>query len=263
VLIEQIWTNSPLRNFNYLVACPETCEALVIDPLDAQRCLGIASDKGWRIRQILNTHEHPDHIQGNEALVKSTGARVLAHCNAADKIPHLDIPLRANSLVKVGSSVEFRVLDTPGHTMSHICLFSDAQIPVLFSGDTLFNAGVGHCYLGGHPHELYRTLSTQLTALPDTTRLYPGHDYIANNLRFTLAREPGNQKAAELLSQVLNQDPSSALITTLGLEKQVNCFFRLDNPEIIENLKPVVPELPKNPDPQAVFLALRELRNKW
>ena len=263
MLIEQIWIDNPWRNFNYLVACPETGEALAIDPLDSQRCLQVASTQGWQIKQVLNTHEHFDHIQGNADLIEATGAVLLAHHNAADKIPHIDIPLQANSLVKVGRSVAFRVLDTPGHTMSHICLFSDAQTPVLFSGDTLFNAGAGNCHNGGHPRELYETFSEQLTALPDTTRLYPGHDYIVNNLRFTLDREPSNQKAAELLSQVQNQDPNCALVTTLGLEKQVNCFFRLDNPDIIENLKLVVPEFPKNPDPQTVFLALRELRNKW
>ena len=262
-MIEQIWIDNPWRNFNYLVACPETGEALAIDPLDSQRCLQIASSKGWEIRQVLNTHEHFDHIQGNADLIEATGAKLLAHHNAAGKIPDIDIPLQGNSLVKVGSSVVFRVLDTPGHTMSHICLFADTQLPVLFSGDTLFNAGAGNCHNGGHPRELYETFSQQLATLPDATRLYPGHDYIVTNLRFTLDREPGNQRAAALLSQVLEQDPNTALVTTLELEKQVNCFFRLDNPEIIANLQMTMPELPKQPDPQAVFLALRELRNKW
>ena len=83
--------------------------------------------------------------------------------------------------------------------MSHVCLLSHTDTPALFCGDTLFNAGAGNCHNGGHPHELYQTFVQQLAKLPDTTRIYPGHDYWENNLGFTLDREPDNAKAAELL----------------------------------------------------------------
>jgi len=263
MLIEQIWTDNPWRNFNYLVACPESLEALLIDPSDAQLCLRVAGDRGWHIKQILNTHEHYDHIEGNRAVVAATGARILAHYKATDKIAGVEIPLKAGAVVRVGSSVELQAMDTPGHTMSHICLLSKTAAPVLFSGDTLFNAGVGNCLNGGHPDYLYRTFSEQLNSLPDATLVYPGHDYIVNNLRFTLDREPGNQRAAELLDQVQSQDTHYPLVTSIGLEKEINCFFRLDNPEIIENLRLCSADFPTNPDPKAVFLALRELRNAW
>jgi hydroxyacylglutathione hydrolase len=263
MLVEQIWTNNAWRNFNYLVACPETLEALVIDPYDAKVCIEVADRHGWQIKQILNTHEHHDHIEGNKALAEASGAYILAHHNAGGKIPGLDLPLRGGAKVTVGSSVQLQVLDTPGHTMHHICLFANSDNPALFSGDTLFNAGAGNCHNGGHPNELYHTFVEQLECLPDATRLYPGHDYIVNNLQFTLDREPNNQYAADLLDQVISQDPNDALVTTLGLEKQINCFFRLDNQEIIENLRLSVTDFPENPDPKTVFLALRNLRNAW
>lgn len=263
MLIEQIWTNNAWRNFNYLIACPHTHEALVIDPCDVQQCIEVANEHGWSIKQILNTHEHHDHIEGNASMVEATGARILAHHQASNKISGIDGPLKASDIVKVGSSVKLRVLDTPGHTMTHICLFADSEIPALFSGDTLFNAGAGNCHNGGHPHELYQTFANQLASLPDSTRLYPGHDYIVNNLQFTLDREPGNQRATELLEQVFAQDPNDALITTIGLEKQINCFFRLENTEIIERLQQAIPDFPEHPDAKTVFLALRSLRNKW
>ena len=76
--------------------------------------------------------------------------------------------------------------------MTHICLFAHADTPALFSGDTLFNAGAGNCQGGGDPDALYTTFATQLAKLPDATRLYAGHDYLQNNLGFTLDREPGN-----------------------------------------------------------------------
>src|SRR3546814_11438326 len=103
--------------------------------------------------------------------------------------------------------------------MSHVCLLSRSDAPGLFSGDTLFNAGAGNCHNGGHPNELYHTFAEQLAKLPDTTRIYPGHDYIANNLRFTLDREPDNGKAEALLREVDPQDTDRALITTLAQEK--------------------------------------------
>ena len=82
VIVEQIWTANNWRNFNYLVVCPETGEALAIDPLDHIKCLKKAQDNGWEITQILNTHEHPDHTGGNGAMIAATGAQLLAHENA-------------------------------------------------------------------------------------------------------------------------------------------------------------------------------------
>ena len=74
VIVKQIWTGNNYRNFNYLVACSETGEALAVDPLDSDKCLKAAKDEGWDITQILNTHEHHDHIGGNDAVVAQTGA---------------------------------------------------------------------------------------------------------------------------------------------------------------------------------------------
>ena len=259
MLVEQIWTDNPLRNFHYLVACAETREALAIDPFDHQLVLKRAEALGWKITQILNTHEHFDHIDGNQAMVAATGAVVLAHANARDKIAGMNSGLHAGSVVRVGSTVELEVLDTPGHTMSHICLLSKTQVPALFSGDTIFNAGVGHCHYGGDPDVLANTVLSQVAALPDKTLLYPGHDYIVNNLRFTLNREPNNSAAAELLQQVESQDPNQALITNLGQERQINTFFRTQSPEIIQNFAQLSPEA----SPTEVFLALRDCRNSW
>jgi hydroxyacylglutathione hydrolase len=263
VIVEQIWTGNSYRNFNYLIACPESGEALAVDPLDHKKCLARAKARGWEITQILNTHEHGDHTGGNKAMIAATGAKLLAHVNASSKIPGMDRGLSAGDVVKVGKTVELESLDTPGHTMSHVCLLSHTDRPALFCGDTLFNAGAGNCHNGGHPAELYQTFTGQLAKLPDETLVYPGHDYIANNLRFTLDREPDNGRAAELLAKIEDQDPDAALVTSLALEKEVNTFFRLHNASVIAQLRETFPDLPAEPDARTVFLKLRELRNSW
>jgi hydroxyacylglutathione hydrolase len=263
VIVKQIWTANAYRNFNYLIACPETGEALAVDPLDHKKCLAAAKDAGWTVTQILNTHEHGDHTGGNKAMVAATGAKLLAHANARDKIPGIDRGLDAGDVVRVGKTVELEALDTPGHTMSHVCLLSHTERPALFCGDTLFNAGAGNCHNGGHPAELYQTFAGQLAKLPDETVIYPGHDYIANNLRFTLDREPGNAEAEALLAKVDHQDTDHAMVTTFAEEKLVNTFFRLQSPVVIARLRESFPDLPDAPSPKDVFLKLRELRNSW
>jgi hydroxyacylglutathione hydrolase len=263
MIVKQIWTANAYRNFNYLIVCPESGEALAIDPLDHEKCLQVAKDEGWAITQILNTHEHHDHTGGNAALIEKTGARLLAHENARDKIEGVDRGLRAGDVVKVGRTVELEALDTPGHTMCHICLRSHTDRPALFSGDTFFNAGAGNCHHGGHPDALYKTFAEQLSRLPDDTRVYPGHDYVENNLRFTLDREPDNEEAQQLLDRLQGQDPNAAYVSTLGVERGVNTFLRLTSPSVIARLREAFPDLPEAPDPRTVFLKLRELRNHW
>src|SRR5688572_30948023 len=125
-----------LRNFHYLIACEETGEALIVDPLDAERCLAAARANGLGITQILNTHEHRDHTDGNAGVVAATRARVLAHAGAAGFIGGVDRGLARGDVIKVGRTVELEVLDTAGHTRSHVCLLAHGDAPALFCGDT-------------------------------------------------------------------------------------------------------------------------------
>ena len=263
MIVRQVWTGNAYRNFNYLIACAETGEALAIDPLDHEKCFAAAKREGWDITQILNTHEHRDHTGGNVPLAQKTGATVIAHKNARDRIPEMARGLSAGDVIKVGRTVELEALDTPGHTMSHVCVRSHSDQPALFSGDTLFNAGAGNCHNGGHPEALFDTFSQQLAKLRDDTLIYPGHDYIENNLRFTLSREPDNRRAQAMLEKLKGQDPSRAYVSTLAVEREINTFFRLTSPSVIAKLREAFPDLPETPDPRTVFLKLRELRNKW
>jgi hydroxyacylglutathione hydrolase len=227
MLVERIWTGNSYRNFNYLIACPETGEALAIDPLDHEKTLHTAKVKGWQITQILNTHEHHDHTGGNAAVVAATGAKVIAHAKAGGAIAGMDRGVQAGDVIKVGRTVELECLDTPGHTMCHICLRSHTEQPALFSGDTLFNAGAGNVHNGGDVHAMYTTA------------------------------------AKALLPRVTGHDPATSVVTTLQDEKQHNTFFRLTSPSVIAQLRERFPDLPEQPDAKTVFMKLRELRNTW
>jgi len=263
MLIERIWSANPLRNFHYLIACPETGEALAVDPLEWRLCFEAARQKGWNITQILNTHEHSDHTGGNEGLVGATKAKVLAHAGAAKRIGGVDRGLNKGDVIKVGRTVVLECMDTPGHTLAHICLLGHDEEPALFCGDTLFNAGAGNCHNGGDPDLLYDTFVNQLMRLPDSTRVFPGHEYLTRNLEFTLDREPDNANAKDVLAQARDQAPAAAMVTTLKQEREINTFFRLKSPSVIARLREDFPDIGPDPDTRTVFVKLRELRNRW
>jgi hydroxyacylglutathione hydrolase len=263
MLIERIWSANPYRNFHYLIACPETGEALAVDPLEWRLCLDAARQKGWNITQILNTHEHLDHTGGNAGLVGETGAKVLAHAGAANRIGGVDRGLTKGDVIRVGRTVVLECMDTPGHTMAHICLLGHDEEPALFCGDTLFNAGAGNCHSGGDPELLYDTFVNQLMRLPDSTRVFPGHEYLARNLEFTLDREPDNGNAKDLLAEARDQAPAAVKVTTLKQEREINTFLRLKSPTVIARLREAFPDLGEKPDARTVFVKLRELRNRW
>ncbi|MGB1092941.1 MAG: MBL fold metallo-hydrolase, partial [Oceanobacter sp.] len=231
MIVLRRYMNNPLRNFNYLIGCEETRQAIAVDPLGAEDMLALAKQEGYEIKLILNTHEHHDHIDGNPIVQEATGAEVWAHKNAEERIPNVARGLVAGDLVELGT-IRLKVMFTPGHTSAHLCLLSDDGgpngEPVLFSGDTLFNAGAGKCALahGGDPDTLYDTFVSQFQPLPDETLLHPGHDYMKNNLNFSKTREPGNNMIDYWLEQVDGFEAEEMPVMTLGQERTYNSFMR-------------------------------------
>jgi hydroxyacylglutathione hydrolase len=266
MLIERIWAANEGRNYHYLIACEESGEALAVDPLNATAVLERARSLGWTIRQVFNTHEHRDHTGGNAAVVAATGAQILAHASAAARIGGITRGLTGGEVVSIGRSVQLRCLDTPGHTLAHLCLYAegaDGRSPALFSGDTLFNAGAGNCQHGGDPRLLFDSFADPLARLPGDTRVLPGHDYLLRNLGFTLDREPDNAVARELAQRCAVLDGATMPILTLAEERNINVFMRLHSASVLEGLRRAGALTRHDPAPREVFLALRALRNRW
>jgi glyoxylase-like metal-dependent hydrolase (beta-lactamase superfamily II) len=173
VIIRQLKSGS-MDNFCYLVGCEQTRKAVVIDPgANVKRILSEAEKLGLNIEYIVNTHGHGDHTAGSAKLKFLTGARIVIHALDAGAVPEADIRLSAEGDLLVGA-ITFRVLHTPGHTPGGICLYAEGQ---LFTGDTLFVGDSGRTDLpGGHRPTLGASIR-RLMQLPDSTTVWPGHDY--------------------------------------------------------------------------------------
>lgn len=256
--VHQVYTESALRNFTYLIELSNGT-AMVIDPWDAALVNRLLDEYKLQLNAIINTHEHWDHIQGNNELIAQHRCEVWAHSNGQGKIPGLSRTLSTDELIDLEQGTQLRVLDTPGHTYAHLCflLLEQSQPVAVFTGDTLFNAGVGNCR-SGDAESLYKTIAEQFHVLDDNVLVYPGHDYLENNLQFTLSVEPDNQAAQQWLPRAIAADPiQMPLVTTIGDERTFNSFFRLANPQIREELNCV------NASDQEVFIALRSRRDSW
>ena len=247
------------------MACEKTSEAIAIDPLDHALCLETAKEMGWKITIVANTHHHHDHIGGNSPVIAATGAELVSHKDAMDAIPNVNRGLMAGDELQCGDFV-LKVLDTPGHTMSHICLYypgnADEQ-PALFCGDTLFNAGVGRCDFGGEPKILHKTFEDHIFPLADDVRIFPGHDYIENNLEFTLDREANNEAALSLRDKFKNGLDAESFVSDIGLERQINVFFRLNENQVRAGLALSLDLDVVSLDNQKTFIGLRKLRDSW
>ena len=249
----------------YLLACEQTSEAIAIDPLNHALCLETAKEMGWKITIVANTHHHHDHIGGNGPVIAATGAELVSHKDAMDAIPNVNRGLMAGDKLQCGDFV-LKILDTPGHTMSHICLYFPGNAneqPALFCGDTLFNAGVGRCDFGGEPKILHKTFEDHIFTLADDVRIFPGHDYIENNLEFTLDREPDTETAMSLRDKFKNGLDAESFVSDIGLERQINVFFRLNENQVRIGLASSLDLDVASLDNQKTFIGLRKLRDSW
>lgn len=254
-----LFTQNSYRNFNYLIVGSNGI-VFCLDPWDADLIDAELKKRDLKLDFIINTHEHGDHTRGNEELKKRWQCQIMAHENANGKIRLVDRFLKKDEIIKIDEESYLKVLDTPGHTFAHLCLLLfKKDIPYgVFTGDTLFNAGVGNCYNGGDAEVLYETIKNQIKDLPDHVIIFPGHEYLENNLKFTLNFLPENKEAKKLLnlSSSINWNQDT-FTTTMLEERKINTFLMTENVDLRDKL-----DLPDESEKE-VFLTLRKLRDKW
>lgn len=219
----------PLLTDNYAYALEKNGDAAVIDPGEAAPVLAFLNDKGLTLTHILCTHHHGDHIGGAPELKAETGALVIGPASETARIPFMDKLVREGDMFDVCGET-LHVIETPGHTRGHVCYYAPG-LKALFSGDTLFSLGCGRLFEGS-ANEMWNSLQ-KLTALPDETKLYCGHEYTAANARFCAYSEPENTALQERIAEIerLRSAGLPTIPSTLASEKTCNVFLRAGSAE--------------------------------
>lgn len=172
MIVRQLF-DAETGTYTYLIADPETRAAALIDPVIEQidRDLGLVRELGLDLAYVLETHVHADHVTAAGLIRERTGAKTVAGARGA---PCVDVAVRHGEGIALGQ-VTIRVLETPGHTDDSLSF----SVPgAVFTGDALLIRGTGRTdFQNGDAGDLYDSITRVLFVLPDSTMVYPGHDY--------------------------------------------------------------------------------------
>ena len=222
-------------NYTYLIVCEATGEAAVVDAPEADPVIKRIDAVGARVTRVLSTHHHFDHSAANPDLAKRYDAPVFGHASDSGRLPGLTDGLEEGDTVSVGNETA-RILFIPAHTKGHIAyVFDEAE--AVFCGDTLFAAGCGRLF-EGTPVMMFEALHEKLGALPDSMRVFCGHEYTESNLAFAAHVEPDNTSVREKQTRVQALRAKAAadwhdataeemsIPSTIGEERATNPFVR-------------------------------------
>lgn len=209
-------------NYIWIIEDKDSSHIWAVDPGDANVVVDFCQRHQKILAGILITHHHKDHTGGVRQLKQANQCQVIGPHHLSDLV---------SRGISDGESVEifgrtFRALETPAHTLDHICYYSAEQTPILLSGDTLFRGGCGRL-MEGTAEQMLAAMDI-LSQLPDDTQVYCTHEYTLANYRFALSIDPDNQQliAANQHCQQLRQQQLITLPSTIGQEKHCNPFMR-------------------------------------
>ena len=218
---------------NYIYVIKQDSDITVIDPSSDQPVLQYLNDNNLNLSIILLTHHHFDHTGGAAELKQKTGCTVIGPDDA--RLHDVDIRVHEGD-VKDVSSLNVKVISTPGHTKTHVA-YHLPDLKALFTGDTLFISGCGRLF-EGNAKEMLSSLQ-KLVALGDDTQVYCGHEYTEYNLRFAVTVDPENKSVKEKLKSVrkIIATGGYSVPSTIAEEKKYNPFLRADDPSIRKHLQ--------------------------
>jgi hydroxyacylglutathione hydrolase len=248
-------------NYAYFVVCEVSGESALVDASEAAPVLDAARSATLRPRDIWSTHHHMDHVGGNEEVVRQLGVRdVVGHASDRGRIPGQTKFLDTGDRFGLGK-LEIRVIHIPGHTLGAIAYVVHDPATgetCLFTGDTLFCGGCGRLF-EGTPAQMHASLQS-LAATGPEARVYCGHEYTAQNLRFAKHVEPSNLAvdAAKERARVLRAEGKPTVPTRIKDEVATNPFLRTRSREIRAALG-----IPGDADDVAALAAIRAAKDTF
>ena len=222
-------------NYSYLIIDEKKNIACVIDPGEAEPIIEYLENNNIKLKYILNTHHHYDHVGGNQKLKNKYGANVVGYKDDRDRIPEIDILLHDQE-TWVYENFEAKILHIPGHTLGHICFYFYKENSV-FTGDTLFSLGCGRIFEGTYS-QMFNSL-TKLKMLPDNTKIFCGHEYTSQNSKFCIIHDENNENLKIKIDNIETKLKKGlpTIPSTIKDELECNIFFRSDNLETFSKLR--------------------------
>lgn len=221
-------------NYAYIVENKKTKNACVIDPSESEPIINFLNINKLNLKYILNTHHHADHIGGNLELKKKFNSKILGFEKDKNRIPGIDIFLKDKQIWNFEES-NVLVEHVPGHTSGHIFYYFKNE-EFVFTGDTLFSFGCGRLFEGSYL-EMINSLK-KIRSLPSKTKLYCGHEYTINNLKFCIEIDKNNpelkKKCTQVSNQIKNKLPS--VPSSISEEIKFNIFLKFDDLEFKKSI---------------------------
>ena len=210
-------------NFSYILI-DQNKNACVIDPSESEPIINFVEKNNIKIKYILNTHHHFDHIGGNKEIKKKYNAKIVAYKNDLHRIPDVDISLK-NNQIWTAENFKSKIIHIPGHTTGHICFFFENE-KIAFTGDTLFSLGCGRIFEGTY-EEMFISLK-KLKELPKETKIYCGHEYTLKNSEFCLKYDKNNKRLQKKITEIKNKVNNNipTVPSTIDDEIACNIFLR-------------------------------------
>ena len=214
-------------NYSYVIIDEKYNHACVVDPSEAEPIINFVESKNIKLKFVLNTHHHYDHVGGNNDLKKKYKIKIVGFKNDKQRIPNIDILLENNQIWK-SENFEAKIIHIPGHTSGHICFYFIKE-KIAFTGDTLFSLGCGRIFEGTY-EQMYNSLN-KLKKLPPDTKIYCGHEYTLQNSLFCSKYDKNNKNLEKKILEINDKMKKNlpTIPSTIKEELTYNIFLRAKN----------------------------------